>query len=145
MKICRESFVHLNFTIALVLKALTELRRVKDGNVGYGFLLNCSFGFDLIFQRCLKRWKRDIFFGRIQWFLGFGKRKSFCWTTYMLWMEDRKRIWKLQKMLKWQPHNALDLYGCFRNKVYGTFILGIIPASSQWLPVRYMCMQKVEA
>lgn len=48
-------------------------------------------------------------------------------------------------MLKWQPHNALDLYGCFRNKVYGTFILGIIPASSQWLPVRYMCMQKVEA
>jgi len=35
--------------------------------------------------------------------------------------------------------------GCFRNKVYGTFILGIIPASSQWLPVRCMCMQKVEA
>ncbi|KAJ6890542.1 hypothetical protein NC651_024137 [Populus alba x Populus x berolinensis] len=39
-------------------------------------------------------------------------------------------------MLKWQPHNALDLYGCFRNKVYGTFILGIIPASSQWLPIQ---------
>lgn len=51
MKICRESFVHLNFTIALVLKALTELRRVKDGDVGYGFLLNCGFGFDSIFQR----------------------------------------------------------------------------------------------
>jgi hypothetical protein len=34
MKICRESFVHLNFTIALVFKALTELRRVKDGGVG---------------------------------------------------------------------------------------------------------------
>lgn len=35
MKICRESFVHLNFTIALVFKALTELRRVKDGGVGF--------------------------------------------------------------------------------------------------------------
>jgi hypothetical protein len=38
------------------------------------------------------RWKRGILFGRIQWFLGFGKRKSFCWTTYMLWIEDRKVI-----------------------------------------------------
>lgn len=44
-------------------------------------------------------------------------------------------------MLKWQPHDGLDLYECFRDKVYWESYQ-LLHSGCQF---RYMCMPEVEA
>ncbi|KAK8502798.1 hypothetical protein V6N13_093392 [Hibiscus sabdariffa] len=53
LRMWEHSVLPLNFTLASVLKSLTRLERLKDGEAVYGLGLKCGFCFDLIVQNAV--------------------------------------------------------------------------------------------
>ncbi|EEF45188.1 pentatricopeptide repeat-containing protein, putative [Ricinus communis] len=53
IKMHRENIVPLNFTIASVLKAVSRLGRIKDGDLVYGLAVRCGYEFDLVVKNVM--------------------------------------------------------------------------------------------